>query len=115
MYNLRKKGLFKILLIFLLLALAVTFSACSKEDSGQKKTEQPVEKVEKEKPTLIFADAGWDSIQFHNYVAQLIIENGYGYKTDTMSGSTPITVAGLVKGDIDIYMELWTTNSAETY
>jgi len=112
LYILRNKGLFRILLIFLFLALVMTFSACSKEDSDPEKTEQP---VEKEKPTLVFADAGWDSIQFHNYVAQLIVENGFGYKTDTMSGSTPITVAGLIKGDIDIYMEMWTTNVAETY
>lgn len=68
-----------------------------------------------EKPTLIFADAGWDSIQFHNSVTQFIIEEGYGYKTDISSGSTPITFLGLVQGNIDIYTEIWTDNLREAY
>lgn len=68
-----------------------------------------------EKPTLIFGDAGWDSIQFHNSVAQFIIEKGYGYKTDVTSGSTPITFAALEKGDIDIFTEIWTDNMKEKY
>lgn len=68
-----------------------------------------------EKPTLIFADAGWDSIQFHNSVAQFIIEKGYDYKTEVMSASTPITFAGLVNGDIDIYTEIWTETVKDAY
>ena len=54
---------------------------------------------------MVLADAGWDSIQFHNSVAQLIIENGYGYKTEIISIFTT-TVEALAKGDIDIYMEV---------
>ncbi len=68
-----------------------------------------------EKPTLVLADAGWDSIQFHNAVVQHILESGYGYKTDIIAGSTPITFAGLVKGDINIYTEVWTTNLGDSY
>lgn len=64
--------------------------------------------------TLVFADAGWDSIRFHNYVARIIIEEGYGYQTDEMPGSTPATFQGLQTGDIDLYMEVWTDN-LETY
>jgi ABC-type proline/glycine betaine transport system substrate-binding protein len=63
----------------------------------------------------MFADAGWDSIRFHNHVAGFIIENGYGYKTDVMAGSTPVTFAGLRRGDIDIYMETWHDNFADAY
>lgn len=64
--------------------------------------------------TLVFADAGWDSIRFHNHVARIIIEEGYGYDTDEMPGSTPATFQGLRNGDIDIYMEVWTDN-LDTY
>jgi glycine betaine/proline transport system substrate-binding protein len=63
-----------------------------------------------EKQTLVFADAGWDSIRFHNDVAGFIIENGYGYPTDVLPGSTPNTFLGLREGDIDIYTEVWTQN-----
>ena len=64
---------------------------------------------------LVFADAGWDSIQFHNYVAGFIIENGFGYQTEVMPGTTPITFAGLQRGDIDLYMEIWQDNIGEAY
>lgn len=64
--------------------------------------------------TLVFADAGWESIRFHNHVARFVIEEGYGYQTDEMPGSTPATFQGLQNGDIDIYMEVWSDN-LETY
>lgn len=64
--------------------------------------------------TFIFADAGWESIRVHNHVASMIIEEGFGYETDVMPGSTPATFQGLENGDIDIYMEVWTDN-LETY
>ena len=68
-----------------------------------------------EKPTITLADAGWDSIQFHNSVVRFIAEKGYGYPTDVISGSTPITFAGFIQGDIDIYTEIWTNNLKEEY
>lgn len=71
--------------------------------------------VSDSKDTLVFADAGWDSIRIHNAIAANIIENGYGYKTDVITGSSPITVKGLMQGDIDLYMEVWTDNVKELY
>ena len=68
-----------------------------------------------DKGTIIFADAGWESIQFHNNIAQFILEKGYGYKTDILPGSTAATFTGLRQGDIDIYMEVWTDNLIDVY
>lgn len=56
---------------------------------------------------IIFGDAGWDSMKFHNAVAMLIAEEAYGYTTDEISGSTAITYNALKTGDIDVYMETW--------
>lgn len=69
----------------------------------------------KEIDTIVFADAGWDSIRIHNSIAQIIIENGYGYKTDVISGSTATTFQGLREGDINAYTEVWTDNIKEVY
>jgi len=93
----KRSTILGLLLIFVLVIVGTT--ACTKEET-----------VVKEKPTLVFADAGWDSIRFHNDVAKVIIENGYGYKTDVLTGSTPVTFEGLRRGDIDIYTEVWTDN-----
>lgn len=67
------------------------------------------------KGTLVFADAGWDSIRVHNDIARFILENGYGYKTDVISGSTPATFTGLEKGNINVYMEVWINNIQKIY
>jgi len=69
----------------------------------------------KEIDTIVFADAGWDSIRVHNSIAQIIIENGYGYKTDVTAGSTATTFQGLREGDIHAYTEVWTDNISEVY
>jgi len=67
------------------------------------------------KDKIVFADPGWDSARFHNGVAQTIIEEGYGYPTEVIAGSTAATFLGLIEGDIDVYMEVWTANLGDTY
>jgi glycine betaine/proline transport system substrate-binding protein len=64
---------------------------------------------------IILADLGWDSAQVHNRIAGFIIEHGYGYKTEYMPGETIPLFAGLVRGDIDINMEVWVDNQQEAY
>lgn len=98
MKNFRKSGI-AFLLVFMLL-----FAAGCGQQAAQG-----------EKPTIILSDAGWDSLRFHNDVAALIIENGYGYKTEVTTGSTPVVLTGLKNGDIDILMEVWADTIKEEY
>jgi glycine betaine/proline transport system permease protein/glycine betaine/proline transport system substrate-binding protein len=63
-------------------------------------------------PKLKFANAGWDSIMFHNAVMGTIIETVFGFEWEEMTGSTPITYEALMSGEIDIYSEIWTDNLA---
>ena len=62
------------------------------------------------KRPVVFADPGWDSVRFHNAVAQIIAEKVYGLKTELLYGSTPITQAAIVRGEADDTKELWTDN-----
>lgn len=84
-------------LFFLVISL---FLACS-----------PQEK----KKTITFADAGWDSIKFHNAVAGFIAENIFNYQWTESPGSTALMHEGLIKGEIDIHMECWAENIASYY
>ncbi|MET3697145.1 glycine betaine/proline transport system substrate-binding protein [Bacillus oleivorans] len=93
-----KKSLFAMLSIML-----IVLAGCSSSADGGK-----IDKI-------VFADAGWDSIRFHNSVAQFIIEEGMGYKTDVTTGSTAATLQGLRQGDINAYMEVWTDNVKDVY
>lgn len=65
--------------------------------------------------TIIFTDAGWDSVNVHNYIARTIVEEGYGYDTDMTTGSTAAVIQGLRDGDIHVNMEIWTDNIKELY
>ncbi len=62
--------------------------------------------------TVVFGDAGWDSMQFHNAVAMLVAQHAYGYQTEQVSGTTAVTYNALKKGDIHVYMETWQDNIA---
>jgi glycine betaine/proline transport system substrate-binding protein len=97
-----KKG-FVVFIVLLLSVSLIGLTACSSDSS------------EGGKEKLVFADAQWESIQVHNSIAQTIIEEGLGYPTDVISGSTPATFTGFVDGEIDIYMELWQDNIQEQY
>lgn len=94
----------KLRITLFLLSILIVLSACS----GDKSEEEEID-------TIVFADAGWESIVVHNHIAQTIIEEGMGYKTDTITGSTATTFQGLIEEDIHVYMEVWTENIEPAY
>jgi len=60
---------------------------------------------------IVFADAQWDSIQFHNAVAGFIAVEAFDYdKWSELSATTPATHLGLINGEIDVHMEEWADN-----
>lgn len=68
--------------------------------------------AKEERGTITFANAGWDSSRFHNAVAGLIAEEGYGYTWTETSGSSTVLAEGMKKSEIDINMETWSDNLA---
>lgn len=68
--------------------------------------------VQAQAAPIVFGDAGWDSMKFHNAVAMLVAREAYGYDTEEISGSTAITYNALKQGDIHVYMETWTDSIA---
>ena len=90
-----KKYLLSSVLLFSLLLAACTESSTDK--------------------TILFGGGDWDSLRLHNGIAQKILEDGYGYQTDEISGSTSAVIQGLRQGEVDVYMELWPDTSWELY
>lgn len=62
---------------------------------------------------VVFGDLDWASAQFHNRVAQFILEEGYGCSTTVIPGSTLPIYNGMARGDIDVAMEIWVPNVQE--
>lgn len=89
----------KPLAIFLLFLATLVVLACGNEPAAQK-----------ERQDVVFADAGWDSVKFHNAVAGFIGTHAYNINPKVISGSTPIIQTALLRGDVDVHMELWTDN-----
>ena len=75
-----------------LLALPLLAAACGEEE---------------EKPTIRFGDNQYESLWINEAIAEFIIEEGYGYPTETILMTTQLVQATLAKGDVDIWMELW--------
>lgn len=68
--------------------------------------------AEESEKHIIFADAGWDSARFHNAMAGLVAEEVFGYTFEELTGGTTILHEGLLSGEIDVHMEVWTDNIA---
>ncbi len=65
--------------------------------------------------TIVFAGLDWDSAQLHNEIAGYILQEGFGCEFTDIPGSTVPMVQGLVRGDIDINMEIWFNTAPEIW
>ena len=86
-----------------------------KEVVKEVEVEKIVEKIvevapTKEKREIVFGGLNWDSALVQNGVARYIVEDGYGYPTSQIEGSTLPLFQGLRKGDVDLTMEIWLPN-----
>ncbi|MCT4596124.1 MAG: ABC transporter substrate-binding protein [Anaeromicrobium sp.] len=90
----------KFIRILLVCLLVITLASCGNSN----------EEVSSEKMIIKFTDAGWDSMKLNNEIAGYIIENGFGYDTDTIPGSSAATWLGQKKGEISVNMETWSDN-----
>lgn len=91
------------LILLVVLALAFAAGCGGGGDKGGAKTAPK---------KVILSDAGWDSIKVYNSIVKIIADKGYGMTTEVVTGSTPITHTALVRGDIDVNLETWTSNIA---
>ena len=64
---------------------------------------------------IVFAGLDWDSAQVHNQVAGYILQEGFGCEFTDIPGSTVPMIQGLVRGDIDVNMEVWFNTAPEIY
>jgi glycine betaine/proline transport system substrate-binding protein len=95
--NTMKKTRWILVLSLLFIFPLLLFSGCAQEEKSAK---------------LIFCDAGWDSVRFHNAIARFIAKSAYGLDSEELKGSTPVTYMALLSGDADVHMELWSSNLA---
>lgn len=94
----------KILIICMCLSIILAFGACAASSTTGGASSKPMK--------VKFADAGWDSLRFHNAVAMYIGKIAYNIDPEEISGTTPITYGALKSGDLDVDMEIWSDTLA---
>lgn len=100
------------ILTLILLAGCGSSSAPTPSDNTTGSNETP---APAKKDPIKIADLQWQSLWINNAIAGFIIEKGYGYPIETVEMTTPIMQQALVKGDVDVTMEMWTGNIADWY
>jgi len=95
--------------LFILLAAVLAFSLLA--GCGGEAAEDESE----EKPLIRFHDGQWESLWIENAIAQYIVENGYGYPTETVVLDTTVMQVSLSKGEIHVDMEMWHQNYEEWF
>jgi len=60
---------------------------------------------------IVFGDLDWESAQVANWIARLVLEEGFGCATDAIPGTVVPIYQGAVRGDVDVIMEVWTDNT----
>ncbi len=85
----------KWLLLFVAVgAVAVLVGACASD-------------AEEEKMTIKFSNTEYETAWLMNAVAAIILEEGYGYTTETLSLSVPVSQVSLANGDIHVWLDTW--------
>ena len=64
---------------------------------------------------IVFAGLDWNSDRINNHIAGRILQDGFGCKFEDTPGSTVPLIQGLVRGEIDIFMEVWVNSVPDTY
>ena len=106
-YSLRSLLLVSVMLFSVVLASCTGDDGDETETSGTPAGEGEQQQEQQFEGAITFADLDWVSPVIHNRIAQFILENGYGYETDTIAGTTQPMFQGMLSGDIDVTMEIW--------
>jgi glycine betaine/proline transport system substrate-binding protein len=62
---------------------------------------------------IVFAELGYGSADIMTDVARFVLEEGFGCSTDALPGATLPILQGMIRGDIDVDMEVWIDNTPE--
>jgi len=104
-----------VLLVVGLLTAACEEVATPVVDEKEGLQEEAAASLPVKKEPIIFADLNWDSAQLQNAITRFIVEKGYGYPTDAFFGGTTPLWQGLLKGDIQVNMEVWLPDQQEVW
>ena len=111
--SLSKPAWLKFLAVFAVMAMLLTACGDDEDENGNGDGAGSADSTWDQ--PIVFGDFNWDSAIFHNRVAQYIVENGYGYETETLSATTLPMLEGLRSGQVHAVTEMWVENMPDSY
>lgn len=93
----------RLLIVLIGVALVAPFAVADTEDCNGLGRE------------VVFAGLNWASAQLQSHISGQILQAGFGCEYTDIPGATIPMVQGLVRGDIDINMEIWFNNAPDIY
>lgn len=69
----------------------------------------PCQKLDNNK-TIKLYDGRWESLYINNAIVKYILENGYGYKVETVELTSDVLQDAFNEGKIDVVLEFWEQN-----
>ena len=79
------------------------------------KAEAEAAMMMEEKDTIVFADLNWGSAQVQSAIGKYIVQHGYEYPVQGEFGGTIPLFQSLLRGDIDVTLEIWLPNQNPTW
>jgi glycine betaine/proline transport system substrate-binding protein len=64
---------------------------------------------------IVFAELGYGSADILTELARIVLEDGLGCATTTIPGATLPILQGMIRGDVDVNMEIWTDNTPDAW
>jgi glycine betaine/proline transport system substrate-binding protein len=67
------------------------------------------------KEVVKFYSSNWSSIEIHTAIAAYLVENGYEYPVEMVTGVTGTMMVALPLGEMEVVMEMWRQNIMDWY
>ena len=106
--------LYQTALVGLVVVSMFVIGACSQGPGSATPDEEITRDCNGVDRAIVFAGFDWGSAQISNHIAGRILQDGFGCKVRRYAG-TDGRVPGLVRGEIDIVMEVWDNTASDTY
>lgn len=110
-----------LLVTCLLLLVPAVLAACGSSDDDDTSGESPTPEANENSSEatwegpITFGDFAYDSEIVHNRIMQYIVENGWGYETESITATVAPMIQGLNANDVQIVSELYMQNQPDSF
>ena len=77
------------------------------EEAAAEAEESAAVEADAEKAHITIGQPPWNAAYYLDNVAQIIMQEGYGYPTEIIDADNPVVLQSICDGEIDVHMNVW--------